>query len=1648
MYLLDSDKTTVGVLSNRMPFSLPFFNDVQETSLDDFTNTLTFSVPSNHEKAIDLDTDKYILYPDIYGGYVLYKIMEVSEASSATEYAKEIYCEISAQDDLIKDIVRPSTFTDATLDEVMDYILSGSEWVTGSVDDFPAMSYSIDEHVTKLEALVTAVQAYGGEFRFDYRVNGTEIWSQNVDVFEKIGGSEAGKTFIYGKDIVGVERKEDSTKLVTALIAVGKADELGVPMSFNGANLTGVPNGYETGVDWVGSEKAQEAYSRKGEHIFGVYKDDDAKSPQELFENALKALQDAERPLMTYKVDVVLLERLAGYEHERAELGDTVLVQDKTVQPELYLSARIRKMSRSLTNPENDAVELGDYVALTPPVNKRLATLQAKINKAEVVWNRAEAIPAIQEKLEQVPTKEDLFSVPSNRLKVRYVRDWINGSSLNTANHWAELMVFKQGINIAKDRLLTTPAFTPINPENAKYVTDGIVTDSTVRILRGGSAPQYIQVDLGSVIEDVEYIQTWHYYSDARAYKNHYVDVSEDGLLWIRIYNSDKQGTHAESIDGFLVPVNSSAIIRQQQKEANEVVVAVDNLETFKLSAEATLQQKVDLVAYNTKVQALEQDIADKAGLEYVDGQLVSKADTATVESLTAEVAGKAGLTYVDGKLSGKAEATDVTALTAEVANKAGLTYVDGKLADKANVATTYTKTQVDTAVNGRVATATYTTDKNGIISRLDAHDTSITQTNAEVALKASQATVDDIEGRVETAEASLTVQAGQIATKVGQTAVDTGVATAKSYADTKDTANLTSAKTYADGKATTAENNAKTYSDGKLAPIITRVTTAETGITQTKADIALKASQTQVDTLSTTVAGKADNSALTALGTRVTNAEGSLTVANDAIAQRVLKTDYTTDKDGIISRLDTAEASITTQAGQIDLKAEQSTVDAIEGRVETAEASLSVQAGQISTKVTQTEVNAGVATAKSYADGKATTAETNAKAYAEKAIYKNTSAPATKATGDLWLNTAVTPNQLQRWSGTAWIKVTPTTAGEIGAYTKAETDTKATTAETNAKTYADGKINPLTTRVTTAETNITQTKTDIALKASQSSVDTVKTDLGNVVTRLNTAESSITQNASQIALKASQSVVDAVEGRMDTAEAQLTVQAGQIATRVTKEEVKALAKLENSINFRFIRYMGAGNSVDAQSNIVEIAVNNGDGLNVALSKTVTAGNTDATNLAYITNGITNDATKFASLGANLESQWAMIDLGEIKTDLSSIRIWHSWTVSTKLSYYSLQVSEDGINWLTLYDSNIDGTYAPTSTGFEIFVNQQKAIYSQASQIKETAEAISLKADADIVDDLGTRLQTAEQMITADAITATVTSSSSFVDALADKANKDSIDAKADTEELTTLKEELKSNYATKTELEQTSEAFNFNFSNSGGVNLVQNSVGFGGTDFWAVTGSIDILQNSELEAKGAGSGFGMKGTTLSQVVPVKAGMHTVSVLVKKLSAGTGYVKATYDNGKTKTISLVAGTALDYQMVSFNVEVEGSQIQLELQGTADSGIVYTSLMLNVGAIPLQWSNSSGEIYNANVQINGNGIKVSNSQYQGYTSITPEEFAGYYEVDGVSEKVFSLNKDTTIIAKAEIKQEINMSPMKIVPIVSDTLKGWAFVASDE
>ena len=323
-------------------------------------------------------------------------------------------------------------------------------------------------------------------------------------------------------------------------------------------------------------------------------------------------------------------------------------------------------------------------------------------------------------------------------------------------------------------------------------------------------------------------------------------------------------------------------------------------------------------------------------------------------------------------------------------------------------------------------------------------------------------------------------------------------------------------------------------------------------------------------------------------------------------------------------------------------------------------------------------------------------------------------------------------------------------------------------------------------------------------------------------------------------------------------------------------------------------------------------------------------------------------------------------------------------------------------------------------------------------------------------------LESAKTAIEPNAITNTVMGTTTFTAKLAEYATEESLSGYATTGALDGVKGTADSAkeaidaldltpYVKTTQVEQLEDSINNRISQSGGVNILRNSIGWNSTDFWAITsGAMLTVQTPELENFGFGSGWYKKhlvaGARIRQVAKLPmAGTYTISFKMNKSIETTV-------SGKTSDCGIyVDGSALigettgtgptnGFKDYSYTFTTTKPEINIDVYIGEVAEAVLSGVMLNLGTEPLQWSSNSTEVYNTNVRMDINGIQVMGNRDGSKTVITPDEFSGYEN----GEKIFTLNGDTTEVKKLKAEQQFEMAPITIVTIYNGTYKGWAFI----
>ncbi|WP_197072006.1 phage tail spike protein, partial [Geobacillus kaustophilus] len=391
IFVLDRHEKVRAIFTNNgSPGSCPYYDDVMKEDLSTGVATYEFRVPTNHPNADLIEEGGYVVRADLDGNLRMFTIIQVEE-THAEQSEKYVYAE-DAGLELLNDIVRPNTYYSVNIDQALDIILQDTRWERGRTDYLGVQKVVIEDYQTVVSALQMLGELYGGELSFRVKMENGEVIGRYVDIVKQ-RGTVTKKRFVFNKDILNIKRTVDISELATALIGIGKGDADGNYTTFRNVSYSksnGDPFDKPLNQDWVGDPDALQRYGVQGKHLFGVfqYETDNA---EELLNATWNELQKRKNPKITYDLDVALLERLAGLEHEKVRLGDTVYVIDETFSPPLYLEARVIQLETSFSDPSKDRCILGNIQTAKSNITAQMRALQSKLLKKETTWDEAKA---------------------------------------------------------------------------------------------------------------------------------------------------------------------------------------------------------------------------------------------------------------------------------------------------------------------------------------------------------------------------------------------------------------------------------------------------------------------------------------------------------------------------------------------------------------------------------------------------------------------------------------------------------------------------------------------------------------------------------------------------------------------------------------------------------------------------------------------------------------------------------------------------------------------------------------------------------------------------------------------------------------------------------------------------------------------------------------------------------------------------------------------------------------------------------------------------------------------------------------------------------------------------------------------------------
>src|SRR5699024_8640794 len=245
--------------------------------------------------------------------------------------------------------------------------LSGTRYKVGTIDYKGSKTIEFEDATDPYSYLRKVAKEFDLELDFYIDVNGTEI-THYVDLLEQVG-EDRGRVVEHGRDLQSLRRTEDSSKVVTALMAYGPEREDGTRLSVFVEDRDALARWGENG-----NEHIIEAYYPQSERM--------EMTLEELTQYARTELNKRINTVATYEANVVDLENMPGMENKKLRFGDTIGIKDTEYNPPLYMQARVFYQKREVFNREPKEIKLGDYVELTEEeVNEYWNKIRDEINK-------------------------------------------------------------------------------------------------------------------------------------------------------------------------------------------------------------------------------------------------------------------------------------------------------------------------------------------------------------------------------------------------------------------------------------------------------------------------------------------------------------------------------------------------------------------------------------------------------------------------------------------------------------------------------------------------------------------------------------------------------------------------------------------------------------------------------------------------------------------------------------------------------------------------------------------------------------------------------------------------------------------------------------------------------------------------------------------------------------------------------------------------------------------------------------------------------------------------------------------------------------------------------------------------------------------
>lgn len=226
-------------------------------------------------------------------------------------------------------------------------------------------------------------------------------------------------------------------------------------------------------------------------------------------------------------------------------------------------------------------------------------------------------------------------------------------------------------------------------------------------------------------------------------------------------------------------------------------------------------------------------------------------------------------------------------------------------------------------------------------------------------------------------------------------------------------------------------------------------------------------------------------------------------------------------------------------------------------------------------------------------------------------------------------------------------------------------------------------------------------------------------------------------------------------------------------------------------------------------------------------------------------------------------------------------------------------------------------------------------------------------------------------------------------------------------------------------------------FKTSGGSNLLRNSVGYAGTDFWLTAGTITTNQNDDMSL--SGSEFILTNdASLEQIYSTQPGtLYSIAFKYKHTVVGSAnQVKVEITgNGNTKTILSTTEAKSEWTTVTLDEPYEATtnSPKIVISCAGDDIFEITDLIISQGTNDV-WSGFMDEVYGKKHQLDANGLRLYSETSNRSTNTTSTS----YQLKDGSNVIGELTRERVYSQMGEFDQGTKIGRLRTVVLDNDNI----------